>query len=190
MSDVRSILLVGVGGQGTVLASTVLSKGLVEYGYDVKMSEVLGMAQRGGSVTTQVRYGEEVHSPLIERGKADILVSFEIMEALRWLDYLSPRGIAIINNHKIASAPILAGRVGYPNGILEEIGSKVNTKVINATELARGLGTERAMNIVLLGALVKAMGLEEIDWINIIENTVKKDYIELNTEAFKLGLEV
>lgn len=121
MANIKNILLVGVGGQGTVLASTVLSKGLVEQGYDVKMSEAYGMAQRGGSVTTQVRYGDKVYSPTIGKGQADVLVSFEVMEALRWLEYLKPDGVAIINNYRIPSAPILAGKADYPDGILEEI---------------------------------------------------------------------
>ncbi len=190
MANIKNILLVGVGGQGTVLASTVLSKGLVEQGYDVKMSEVHGMAQRGGSVTTQVRYGDKVYSPIIGKGQADVLVSFEVMEALRWLEYLKPDGVAIINNYRIPSAPILAGKADYPDGILEEIQSKVKTKAIDAIKLAQDLGNEKAMNIVLLGALVKAMELEEINWIKIIESTVKEEYIKLNIDAFNLGLEV
>lgn len=186
----KNILLVGVGGQGTLLASTILSKGLIEAGYDVKMSEVHGMAQRGGSVTTQVRYGEKVYSPIIGKGQADILVSFEVMEALRWLDYLKPTGVAIINDQEISSAPILAGRVDYPEGILDEIKSKVSTKVIDAAKIAKNLGNVKAMNIVLLGALVKAMDLEDIDWEDIISNNIKEKFVELNLNAFNKGLEI
>ena len=116
MKDTKNILLVGVGGQGTILVSKILSNGLMEAGYDVKMSEIHGMAQRGGSVSTQVRYGKEVSSPIIGIGEADILVSFEIMETIRWLEYLKPDGVVVINDFEIPSAPILMGKVDYPQG--------------------------------------------------------------------------
>ncbi|MDF2568557.1 MAG: Indolepyruvate ferredoxin oxidoreductase, partial [Sporomusa sp.] len=118
MADVKNILLVGVGGQGTILVGKILSTGLMDAGYDVKMSEVHGMAQRGGSVSNQVRYGQKVHSPLMGRGEADILISFETMEALRWLEYLNPKGVAVINDYQIPSAPILMGKREYPQGVL------------------------------------------------------------------------
>lgn len=188
MTNTKSILLVGVGGQGTILASKVLSTGLVEAGYDVKMSEIHGMAQRGGSVSTQVRYGDEVFSPIIGKGEADILVSFETMEALRWLDYLKPNGKVVVNDYKILSAPILMGKVDYPEGVIDTIKDKANTSVINAAKIAEDLGNTKVMNIVLFGALVKAMGLTDIDWGDVIRKTVKEKFVHVNIEAFKAGM--
>ena len=121
MKKVKNVLLSGVGGQGTVLASKILSAGLIDAGYDVKMSEVHGMAQRGGSVTTQVRYGEKVHSPILGKGDVDVLVSFETMEALRYLDFLKLDGKLVVNDYEIPSAPILTGRVDYPENIIDDI---------------------------------------------------------------------
>lgn len=188
MSEVKNILLVGVGGQGTILVSKILSNGLVEAGYDVKMSEVHGMAQRGGSVSTQVRYGEEVFSPIIGKGQADILVSFETMEALRWLDFLKPDGTVVVNDYQIPSAPILMGKADYPEGILEVLKSKANTTVIKAAEIAEELGNAKAMNVVLFGALVKAMKITEVDWEIQIGKNVKPKTQEVNLKAFKAGM--
>lgn len=188
MPEVKNILLVGVGGQGTILASKILSDGLVGAGYDVKMSEVHGMAQRGGSVSTQVRYGEQVFSPLIDKGQADILVSFETMEAVRWLEYLKPAGKIVVNDYKIPSAPILMGKQDYPEGLLEVLNSGINTTVIKAAEIAENLGNAKAMNIVLLGALIKAMGLTGIDWEAEIGKNVKEKTLEVNLKAFQAGL--
>ncbi|QZY56874.1 indolepyruvate oxidoreductase subunit beta [Crassaminicella profunda] len=189
MTEVKNILLVGVGGQGTILASKILSTGLMEAGYDVKMSEIHGMSQRGGSVTTQVRFGEEVYSPIIGKGEADILVSFEVMEALRWLDHLKPNGKMVINDYKIPSVPILTGKKNYPKGVIDRIKEKVDTTVLNAAKIAEELGNVRTMNIVLLGSLVKAMGLEGIDWEEIIQKTVKEKFVHMNIKALKAGME-
>lgn len=188
MKDTKNILLVGVGGQGTILVSKILSTGLMEAGYDVKMSEVHGMAQRGGSVSTQVRYGSEVFSPIIGIGEADILVSFEKMETLRWLDFLKPDGVVVINDYKIPSAPILMGKVDYPEGIIELIESKAKTKVINAGEIAEELGSTKVMNVVLLGALIKSMMLTDINWEEVIKGQVKEQFAEINVKAFKEGM--
>jgi len=128
MSEVKNILLVGVGGQGTILASKILSEGLVEAGYDVKMSEIHGMSQRGGSVSTQIRFGEKVYSPIIGQGQADVIVAFEKMEALRWVPYLKEGGKMVINDHEIPSVPILMGQAEYPQGILEELSAKTSIK--------------------------------------------------------------
>ncbi len=185
----KNILLVGVGGQGTILVSKILSTGLMEAGYDVKMSEIHGMAQRGGSVSTQVRYGEKVYSPIIGIGDADILVTFETMEAIRWLEYLKPSGVVVINDYKIPSAPILSGKADYPEGIIELIQEKANTKVINAAEIAENLGNSKVMNVVLLGALVKSMKLTDIDWENVIKNTVKEQFADINIKALYAGME-
>lgn len=190
MSEIKNILLVGVGGQGTILVGKILSEGLVGAGYDVKMSEVHGMAQRGGSVSTQVRYGAKVHSPIIGRGKADILVAFETMEALRWLEYLKPDGKAVINQYQIPSAPILMGKQDYPAGVLELIESKVETAVIPAAAIAESLGNGKVMNVVLFGALVKAMNLGHIDWEAAIRNNVRNNLAEVNLSALQAGMSI
>jgi len=188
MSEVKNILLVGVGGQGTILASKILSNGLTGAGYDVKMSEVHGMSQRGGSVSTQVRYGKEVFSPIIGKGQADILVSFETMEALRWLEYLKPDGKVVVNDYEIPSAPILMGKSEYPSGVLDLIKSKADTAVIKAAEIAESIGNTKAMNIVLFGALVKAMDLGNIDWEGEIARNVKESTLGHNIAAFRAGM--
>jgi len=188
MTNVKNILLVGVGGQGTILASKILSIGLVEAGYDVKMSEVHGMAQRGGSVSTQVRFGKEVFSPIIGIGDADVLVSFEMMEAYRWLEYIKPGGKVIVNDYKIPSVPILMGNQEYPKDIAGKLSAKVDTSVLAAAEIAAKLGNAKAMNIVLLGALIKAMHLTEIDWESVIRRALKPNLAELNILALNAGL--
>ena len=188
MDNTKSILLVGVGGQGTILASKVLSEGLVEAGYDVKMSEIHGMAQRGGSVSTQVRFGNKVFSPIIGKGEADILVSFETMEALSWLEYLKPDGKVVVNDYKIPSAPILMGKEDYPEGVIDIIKDKANTNIIDAAKIAENLGNTKVMNIVLFGALVKAMGLTDIDWEDVIRKTVKEKFVDINIKAFNAGM--
>jgi len=185
---VKSILLVGVGGQGTILASKLLTIGLMEAGYDVKMSEIHGMSQRGGSVSSQVRYGDKVESPVIEIGGADILVSFEKMEALRWLKYLKPEGKVVVNDHEISSLPILSGAFDYPKGIIEELSSKVKTTVVNAAKNAKELGNSKVMNIILLGTIIKAMGLESINWEKIIRDNVKPQFVDINLKAIQVGM--
>ncbi len=188
MSEVKNILLVGVGGQGTILASSILSKGLIEAGYDVKMSEIHGMSQRGGNVSTQIRYGEKVYSPIIGKGEADVIVAFEKMEALRWIEYLNPKGSMVINDFEIPSVPILMGKKEYPPGILDELYSKVNIKVFKAGEIANQLGNPKTMNIVLLGSIIKAMNLTHINWENIIKSSVKKGFEEVNIKALNAGM--
>lgn len=187
MKTVKNILLVGVGGQGTILASKVLSEGLATAGYDVKMSEIHGMSQRGGNVSTQIRFGEKVYSPIVGKGEADVIVAFEKMEALRWLEYLKQDGKFVINDFEIPSVPILMGVAKYPEGILEELKSKANVAVFKAGEIAEKLGNSKTMNIVLLGALVKAMELTDIDWELAIRNNVKKGFEEMNIAAFREG---
>ncbi len=187
MSDVKNIWLVGVGGQGTILASKILSEGLIEAGYDVKMSEIHGMSQRGGNVSTQVRFGEKVYSPIIGKGEADLIVAFEKMEALRWADYIKEGGNMVINDYEIPSAPIQMGVAKYPENILEELSSKINIRVFKAAEIAERVGNIKTMNIVLLGALVKSIDLPDIDWEKIIKNNVKSSFVDLNIKAFKEG---
>lgn len=190
MTKIKNILLVGVGGQGTILASRILSTGLVNAGYDVKMSEIHGMAQRGGSVSTQVRFGDKVSSPIIGRGEADILISFEKMEALRWLEYLKPGGKIIVNDFEIPSAPILVGKQDYPEGVLDQLKAKADTSVIKGAEIAEELGNPRVMNIVLFGALVKALNLPEIDWEKSMKDNIKEKFVDINLKAYKKGMEL
>lgn len=188
-SDIKSILLVGVGGQGTILASKILSEGLVRKGYDVKMSEIHGMSQRGGSVMTHVRYGSRVASPVVPKGEADILVAFEKVEAVRWLDYLRNGGTLVVNDHEIYSLPVLTGAAKYPDKIIEKLKAAVpNIKVFNAVEIADKLGNIKAQNTVLLGALVKAMGLEDIDWTAVLEELTPPKLLQLNINAFESGM--
>ncbi len=190
MPEVTNIMLVGVGGQGTILVSTILSKGIVASGRDVKMSEVHGMAQRGGSVSTQVRFGDTVYSPIIGEGSADVLVSFEAMEALRWLDFLKPNGKVIVNDLEIPSTPILMGRLDYPKGVIQTLSSKIDTTVVKALDIATELGNPRVMNLVLFGALIEAIGLTDIEWEQIIASTVKKAFVDINIAAYRAGRSV
>ena len=189
-NDTKSILLVGVGGQGTILASKILSEGLVRKGYDVKMSEIHGMSQRGGSVTTHVRFGTKVASPVVPEGEADVLVAFEKVEAVRWLKYLRKGGRLVVNDFEIYSLPVLTGAAKYPDEVVEKLEKEVpDLKIFNAGEIAEGLGNIKAQNVVLLGALVKAMGLEDIGWESVLQELVPPKLLELNIKAFRAGLE-
>lgn len=185
----KNILLSGVGGQGTITAAKMLTFGLMEAGYDVKMSEIHGMSQRGGDVVSQIRYSKEkVFSPVIEKGTADIIVSFEEMEALRTLDYLKPDGAVVVNTERIPSMTVLTGVEEYANDVIEEIekaADRVHT--MDASKMAADLGNVKAANVILLGALVKLMGLDDIDWEDIIRKNVKEKFIDLNLKAFKVG---
>jgi len=189
MNDTKSILLVGVGGQGTILASKLLSEGLVRKGYDVKMSEIHGMSQRGGSVTTHVRFGSHVYSPIVPEGEADVLVSFEKVEAVRWLRYLKKGGTLVVNDFEIYSLPVLTGTAIYPDGVIEKLRAEVpNLKVFSAGAIAHELGNIKAQNVVLLGALVKALGLENLDWKSVLTELVPPKLLDLNLKAFDAGL--
>ena len=191
MSDKRTknILLVGVGGQGTILASKLLTLGLMEEGYDVKMSEIHGMSQRGGSVSSQVRYGEKVWSPVIEKGSADMIVSFEKMEALRWLEYLKKDGKVVVNNHEMMPMPVIMGKADYSADIIKEMQDNCkDVTVVNATEEAVKLGNGKVMNIILLGTIIKAMGLEDINWNKIVSENVKPAFVEDNLKAIQVGM--
>ena len=191
MSDkkTKSILLVGVGGQGTILASKLLTLGLMEEGYDVKMSEIHGMSQRGGSVSSQVRYGEKVWSPVIEKGSADMIVSFEKMEALRWLEYLKKDGKVVVNNHEMMPMPVIMDKADYSPDIIKEMQDNCkDVTVVNATEEAVKLGNGKVMNIILLGTIIKAMGLEDINWNKIVSENVKPAFVEDNLKAIQVGM--
>lgn len=186
----KSILLVGVGGQGTITAAKLLTTGLLEAGCDVKMSEIHGMSQRGGTVSSHVRYNADgkVCSPVIGEKDADILVSFEQMEALRWIDYVKPEGAIVTSTEQIDCQSVLTGRAAYPDHIVNEL-RKVSSKVIviDASEEANKLGNSKVANVILLGMIVKYMGLEQIDWEKIIRENVKKNFIEMNLKALELG---
>ena len=186
-AEIKNILLVGVGGQGTILASKLLTSGLTDAGYDVKMSEIHGMSQRGGSVSSQIRYGKEVWSPVIEKGGADILVAFEKMEALRWLEYLKPEGLVVVNNFQINPMPVVSGVAIYAPDILDEIRRAAKTLVVDATEEANKLGNTRVMNMILLGVIISSVGLIDVDWRKIIESAVKPAFVDLNCKALEIG---
>jgi indolepyruvate ferredoxin oxidoreductase beta subunit len=185
----KALLLVGVGGQGTILASKILSEGLVKLGYDVKMSEIHGMAQRGGSVTTQIKYGEKIYSPIIGTGEADVIVAFEKAEAVRYLSYLKEDGTLVVNEHEIYPLPVLLGQEEYPSNSIEYLRERVSKlKVLDANTLAAELGNAKAQNIVLLGTVIKALGLEELDWVEVLKAYLPPKLHELNIKAFDAGL--
>ena len=187
----KSIMLVGVGGQGTILASKLLTIGLMQEGYDVKMSEIHGMSQRGGSVSSQIRYSKDtVYSPVIEIGGADMIVSFEKVEALRYLKYLKEGGTIVANNYKMESVATITGSAEYKVEEVDEKLKELHAKVINAADKAVELGNEKVMNIILLGTVIKGMHLEEIDWEQIIKDNVKEKFIDINIRALHEGMEL
>ena len=193
VNPVKNILLCGVGGQGAILTSKILTEGLILAGYDVKMSEVHGMAQRGGSVQTQVRYGDKVSSPLFGKGQADICVAFERMEAVRYSDYLKPGGVFIVNDYRLTPMSVAVQAASYPENAIEAVSSVFETIVVSAADIAAGLGNVRTMNVVLLGVLVKALGFEGlpgVDWDSIIVALVPEKFRAVNIEAFHAGLRV
>jgi len=187
--ETKNIVLVGVGGQGTITAAKLLTTGLMEAGYDVKMSEIHGMSQRGGSVSSLVRYGNDVQSPVIEIGSADIVVAFEKLEGLRSLEYLKPTGKLVVNDTEISPLSVVIGTSAYPDGILEEIKNKSDCRVMQASRMADDLGNNKVTNVILLGSVIKLMGLAEIDWESIISKNVKPQFIDLNIKALKAGMD-
>ena len=188
MSEVKNIFLIGVGGQGTILTSKILSKGFLENGYDVKMAEIHGMSQRGGTVTTQIRYGKKVFSPVIEKGTADIIVAFEKSEALRYVDYLKKGGSLVINNYETQPYTVAVGMSSYPENVLETYKALVkDVLIIDAFQIAKELGNTKCMNVVLLGALVKMLKLDHIDWKKLISEIVPEKAVALNINAFEKG---
>lgn len=187
----KSILMAGVGGQGTILMSKILSEGLVRSGYDVKMCEIHGMAQRGGSVTTQIKYGDAVHSTCVDIDEADVLVAFEKAEAVRYLPHLKKDGILIVNNHEIYSLPVLTGACSYPAGLDDYLRRTVpQAHIFDASGAAARLGNAKAQNMVLMGMTVHALGLETLDWHDMICRFVPEKLQELNIRAFDTGLAV
>ena len=186
-NEVKTILLAGVGGQGTILVSRILTQALIDAGYDVKMSEIHGMAQRGGSVSTTVRYGEKVDSPLIGKGAADVLVAFEEMEAVRWSDWLKPEGVIVVNDYRIPPLPVASGAADYPDHCISELESAFRTIAFDAGDQAVKLGNARVMNVILLGAMAEAFGMDEFDWDSALERHVPDRFLEINRQAFETG---
>ncbi len=188
ISKALNILLVGVGGQGTILASKILAEVALLQGYDVKMTEIHGMAQRGGSVVTQVRMADQVSSPLIEPGQADYLVAFEQLEALRWLHFLKPGGKVVVNSQKINPMTVIIGTATYPEDVLDQIRqSAPDAQIIDALRIAEELGNMRVVNVVLLGALAKGMDIPLEHWTKALETTVPARFLDLNRRAFDQG---
>ena len=184
----KSIMIVGVGGQGTLLASRLLGSALVESGFEVKVSEIHGMSQRGGSVVTYVKYGDEVNSPTIEAGEADIILAFEKLEALRWLSFLKPDGKLIVNDQCIDPMPVITGVAKYPQNVtqaIEEAGASIIE--IDALSLALKAGSAKAVNVVLIGAMASHMDIDYETWTGAIKNTVPEKFLDMNLEAFRLG---
>lgn len=186
--ETKNILIVGVGGQGTLLASKLMGRYFTEKGYDVKVSEVHGMSQRGGSVVTYVRYGEKVFSSVIEKGEADIILSFEQLEGARWLPYLKKGGVLITGTQKIDPMPVIMGKASYPENILEKLSEKgVKVIPVDALTLALEAGSAKSANVVLLGAAVKLLGIDKDEFAEIVRSSVPPKTVEANLKAFESG---
>ena len=184
----KNIMIVGVGGQGTLLASKLLGRLLLSKNYDIKVSEVHGMSQRGGSVVTYVRYGEKVYSPVIDKGEADVIVSFELLEAARWTEYLKKGGVIITNTQQVNPMPVITGATEYPSELESRIKEMdINLDAFDALSLAEEAGNSKAVNIVLLGRLSKQFDFTEEEWMTAIEQSVPAKFLELNKKAFLLG---
>jgi len=184
----KSVMIVGVGGQGSLLASKLLGRLLVDEGYDVKVSEVHGMSQRGGSVVTYVRYGDKVYSPIVTAGEADIIIAFEKLEAARYAPYLNPAGRMVVNTQQIDPMPVIIGAAEYPADVLEELTAKgLQVEALDALTLAQQAGSPKAVNIVLMGRAAKYFDIPYERWIAAIENTVAPKFVEMNKIAFNLG---
>ena len=186
--ETKNIMIVGVGGQGSLLASKLLGHLLLAQGYDVKVSEVHGMSQRGGSVVTYVRYGDKVYSPVIDQGEADFIVSFELLEAARWLSYLKKDGIIVTNTQQVDPMPVITGAAQYPEDLVEKLkatGAKVDA--LDCLKLAQEAGSAKAVNIVLLGRLSHYFDLSVEAWMASLEANVPAKFLEMNKKAFELG---
>ncbi len=186
----KKIMIVGVGGQGTLLASRVLGNTVIGQGHDVKISEVHGMSQRGGSVVTYVKYGEKVHSPIIDKGEADIILAFELLEAYRALPYLKKGGKMIVNNQQIDPMPVITGAAKYPENIAEKLQKAADVTVVDALSLAKQAGNMKAVNIVLIGVMAKTTEIPYESWVETIKKTVPEKFLEVNLKAFDLGYSI
>ena len=188
MMDTKNIMIVGVGGQGTLLASKLLGKLLSTKGYDVKVSEVHGMSQRGGNVVTYVRYGDHVYSPIIDKGEADLIISFELLEAARWTEYLKKGGRIVTNLQQINPMPVITGATQYPQELVKKMLDKgINIDAFDALKLAEEAGTSKAVNMVLMGKVSNYFDFSEKTWDEAIEQSVKPQFKEMNKKAFHLG---
>ena len=184
----KNIMIVGVGGQGSLLASKLLGRLLLDFGYDVKVSEVHGMSQRGGSVVTYVRYGDKVASPIIDKGEADFIVSFELLEAARYLEYLKPDGKIIVNTQQIDPMPVITGAMEYPQELAQKMIAKgADIEAFDALALATEAGSSKAVNLALVGRLSRYFDFPESAWEKAIELCVPAKFLELNKKAFNLG---
>lgn len=183
----KSIMIVGVGGQGTLLASRILGNTVINEGYDVKVSEVHGMSQRGGSVVTYVKFGNAVYSPVIDRGEADIILAFEQLEAFRALPYLKKGGKMIANTQKMNPMPVVIGAAEYPENILDKIGGKIDLVSVDALSLAEQAGNIKAVNVVLIGVMAKSTDIAYEKWVETIKATVPPKFLDVNLKAFDLG---
>ena len=190
MAETKNIMIVGVGGQGTLLTSRILGGITVEAGYDVKLSEVHGMAQRGGSVVTYVRYGEKVTEPIVEEGQADVLIAFEKLEALRYAHFLRKDGVIIVNDQKIDPMPVVTGVAKYPEGIIEHLSEKYKVISVDAQKEALELGNSRVFNVIILGVAASKMDFEKEQWIEVIKKKVPPKTIDINVKAFERGYEI
>ena len=188
MSNVKSVMIVGVGGQGTLMASRVLGSAMLSQGVDVKVSEVHGMSQRGGSVVTYVRYGDKVYSPIIAQGEADVLLAFEALEAARYLPWLKPEGTVVVNTQQMDPMPVVTGVAEYPKDILGKVREQgVKVVALDALGMAEEAGSSKAVNVVLIGAMAKKLDLPKEVWIDTIKETVPSKFIDMNLKAFELG---
>ena len=190
MNNTKGIMIVGVGGQGTLLASRILGSVLMGQGYDVKMSEVHGMSQRGGSVVTYVKFGEKVYSPLVDLGEADYIIAFERLEGARWVSYLKEGGTLMINDRRISPMPVITGAMEYPSEIVEKLRDK-GAKVIacDALSMANKAGNAKSVNVVMIGILSALTEFSEEVWQAALTECVKPKFLELNKKAFSLGRE-
>ena len=186
--ETKNILIVGVGGQGSLLASKLMGRALLIEGYDAKVSEVHGMSQRGGAVVTYVRYGKKVYSPIVDKGQAELLVSFELLEAARWIDHLAPGGKVVTNTQRIDPMPVIVGAMQYPENLVEKLratGAEVDT--IDALKLAEGAGSSKTVNVVMMGRLSKYFPFPKETWAKALEESVPPKFLEMNRRAFEAG---
>jgi indolepyruvate ferredoxin oxidoreductase beta subunit len=184
----KSIMIVGVGGQGTLLASRILGQALLNQGFDIKVSEVHGMSQRGGSVVTYVKYGEKVYSPVVRDCEADLIIAFEQLESVRWINHLKKDGKVIINTQEIDPMPVVIGAAEYPKDLINSIKQKnISTTALDALSLAIEAGSPKAVNVVLIGVLANIMDFDKSVWIDAIKETVPQKFLDMNLKAFDLG---
>lgn len=186
--ETKNIMIVGVGGQGTLLASKILGQLFLSEGYDVKVSEVHGMSQRGGSVVTYVRYGNHVNSPIVDRGEADYIMSFELLEAARWLPYLKEGGTIITNTQEIEPMPVITGAAEYPEDLVEKMkAAGANVDALDCLKLAEEAGTPKAVNVVLLGRISHYFDFPAETWDRVLHEMVPAKFLDMNLKAFDLG---